>query len=953
MPVTVLMVAEKPMLADSIARLLSDGRCSKRKGMNKICSVSEYNGDFMGQPAFFKVTSTCGHVMGVDFPEEFNNWHRVQPVELYNAPIEKVECSKEMKMNRYLASEAKGVDYLVLWLDCDKEGENICFEVIDAVHGKMKKPRNVDIMSLVYRAHFSAITEYDIKAAMRNLGRPDQNVSLSVDARRELDLRVGCSFTRFQSMFFKGKYAELDASTVSYGPCQTPTLAFCVNRHDEIVNFRPEPYWVIQTEFEARDGSSVKGDWARQRVHDPADAQMYLNRIRQAGVAAVFDINTKRSDRYPPHALNTVKLMRAASTQLGLSPATTMHIAESLYTQGYISYPRTETSTYPTNFDLRGTLSRQTNDRRWGDIASRVMQEGINRPRGGADKGDHPPITPMRSDGGALHGDNARVYEYVVRHFIATLMRNCVYEVTTVKMNCGEEEFSFQGKQLIDPGFTLILSASGAEKDVWMPRVERGDQMRLKSAEVVDRQTIPPSYLTESELISMMEQHGIGTDASIPVHINTICQRNYVTVETTSRRLIPTQLGVCLIHGYHAVDPELVLPTIRADLERQLDMIASGQADFMTVKNHAVDLFRRKFLYFKDNMPRFDALFAATFRTVSVEERQSTVCPKCRVNSKTPGHIHCQQCKDASKRGADIRSAGVVTRGSRGGRGRGTARGASTRGGPSLRATRGARLRGAVATRGTRSTRGRGSTARGASSGGGGGESNANLMPLGTPGGRGSSLPPIRGARGSPAGPPPPRGRGMPPRGGGSNAFVAPPPLPMPPPIRPPVQQQQQQRYQQQSNMSPPPLPMPPPIRPPAQQQQSRMPPPPLPMPPPLPHQRYHPPSAPSTSTSIPPQAARHSAPWPTEASPPKRVKQEPQGSLHWPPNYAQPSAAAPGTWQPNDGPSQTWQPSAHQPPRPTHNGAMKREEIDFTADVEVSTAQPKRESWIPSDEFS
>lgn len=181
---TVLMVAEKPSLAASLASILSNGSNSSRKGTphqsnlqitppfsgsNGICSVHEWNGTFQGTPARFKMTSVCGHVMGVDFISKYNNWDRVDPVELFSCPIEKKEATAKFKMPMFLSNEAKGCENLVLWLDCDKEGENICFEVMNCVARSM----NGDVYSnkVTFRARFSAITDKDIKAAFNNLGK--------------------------------------------------------------------------------------------------------------------------------------------------------------------------------------------------------------------------------------------------------------------------------------------------------------------------------------------------------------------------------------------------------------------------------------------------------------------------------------------------------------------------------------------------------------------------------------------------------------------------------------------------------------------------------------------------------------------------------------------------------------------------------------------------------------
>ncbi|TGZ74421.1 hypothetical protein CRM22_000944 [Opisthorchis felineus] len=377
----VFMVAEKPSLAESISKSLSRGRHASRRGFNGACSVHEWTGSFMGEQVRFKMTSVCGHVMTTDFLSRYNNWDRVDPIELFVAPIEKKEANPNLKMVEYLRKEAKNSDTLILWLDCDKEGENICFEVIDCVHSVMIPPKRI------FRAHFSAITDEELSSALRNLRQPNKNESLSVDARQELDLRIGCAFTRFQTKFFQGKYGNLNSNLVSFGPCQTPTLGFCVKRHDRIQSFKPESFWRIKA-----------------------------------------SVTTKEKVKPRPQGLNTVEMLRVASACLGIGPHAAMAVAERLYTSGYINYPRTETTTYPSTFDLRGLVQQQAKHPQWGDVARDLLASGLTPPRKGHDAGDHPPIAPMRMvTPGELGHDAARLYEFIAQHFLATNIVFCPY----------------------------------------------------------------------------------------------------------------------------------------------------------------------------------------------------------------------------------------------------------------------------------------------------------------------------------------------------------------------------------------------------------------------------------------------------------------------------------------------------------------------------------------------
>ncbi|CAG0884439.1 unnamed protein product, partial [Darwinula stevensoni] len=640
---------EKPSLAQTISSILSDGRSTSRRGFNGACSIHEWTGDFQGKGTKFRMTSVCGHVMTLDFIGKYNNWDRVDPAELFSCPTEKKEATPKLQMVKYLSQEARGSDYLILWLDCDKEGENICFEVITATHSVMNISR--ERSQCIFRAHFSALTDKDIKAAFQNLGEPNENEARSVDARQELDLRIGCAFTRFQTKYFHGKYGNLDSSLISFGPCQTPTLGFCVQRHDSIQSFKPEPYWMVKVTVEGNEGAqSLTLDWMRVRCFDKEVAMMFLHCVKQSKSAKVTSITRKEKSKARPIALNTVELMRVASSGLGMGPHQAMQIAERLYTQGYISYPRTETTQYPANFDLMGTLKVLERGSDWCEAVRDLLKQGMTKPRKGSDAGDHPPITPMKLASKVdLETDAWRLYSYVVQHFIGTVSCDCRYLSTVVEFDINGEGFTCTGKKLIDPGFTSVMTWQGLGPDEILPDFQQGQLLSIEDVKLVESETKPPDYLTEAELISLMEKHGIGTDASIPVHINNICQRNFVTV-SSGRRLIPTSLGIVLVHGYQKIDGDLVLPTMRAAVEKQLNLIAHGQADLSAVLDHNIEVFKQKFHYFVKNIDAMDSLFEVSFSPLADSGKPLSRCGKCRrymkyVSTK-PCRLHCSQCDE-------------------------------------------------------------------------------------------------------------------------------------------------------------------------------------------------------------------------------------------------------------------------------------------------------------------
>ena len=157
-----------------------------------------------------------------------------------------------------------------------------------------------------------------------------------------MDLKVGVAFSRFQTRYFQGKYGDLDSAVISYGPCQTPTLGFCVDRADEISSFRSEQFWTVQVAIDANSSSSGGGrpielDWSRGRLFDQSVVDMFVSMVGEDGGYLVCqEVKSYESKRPRPNPMNTVELLKIASKVMGIGPQAAMRAAEQLYLSGYI-----------------------------------------------------------------------------------------------------------------------------------------------------------------------------------------------------------------------------------------------------------------------------------------------------------------------------------------------------------------------------------------------------------------------------------------------------------------------------------------------------------------------------------------------------------------------------------------------------------------------------------------
>ncbi|MBR5259703.1 MAG: DNA topoisomerase I [Eggerthellaceae bacterium] len=662
-----LVVTEKNDAAQKIADLLASGKPKADKVYNTPVYRFDVDGeewvtiglrghilepDFTPQLVFkkrggWKGVTLEGEVLDAQIPAslpkppfkkkkpfsedgvDLKGWKMEALPYLVYAPIEKLP--KEKDIIRSLKNLAKKADSIIIATDFDREGELIGADALACC-------REVNETAPVSRARYSAFTKAEITHAFANLVAMDDCLAQAGASRQDIDLIWGAVLTRYLTLVKFAGFGNVRSS----GRVQTPTLALICERERERMAFVPEDYWVIKGAFDAdekqgptdgKGAGAFEAPHATARFKEEAQANAVMSRIAGAKSAVVAEVETKSRKVAPPAPFNTTSLMAAASAE-GLSPARTMRIAESLYMDGYISYPRVDNTVYPSSLDLAEVVRTISGNPAYAPFCKQLLAKGkLTATRGKKETTDHPPIYPTaKATPDDLPPAEYKLYNLVARRFLATLADSAVVEGTKVTLDVAGESFTAKGDVLIDPGFRAIYPY-GLKKDEQLPSMAQGQQLAFNGAQCVKKQTEPPARYSQGKLIQEMEKLGLGTKSTR----HAIIERLYTVKYIHDDPIEPSQLGMAVIDALGKFAPHITHSQMTANLEAEMDDIAAGAVSREEVVANSRNLLLEQLEVL---MPHSEEVKDALSDAVAADAYVGP-CPKCgrdlqmRVSQKT------------------------------------------------------------------------------------------------------------------------------------------------------------------------------------------------------------------------------------------------------------------------------------------------------------------------------
>ncbi|HZX20396.1 MAG TPA: DNA topoisomerase I [archaeon] len=559
-----IIVSEKAIAGQNIAQILA----GKHVALTSVGSAQAFK--FTRDGTDYVVLPLRGHIVDVEFPKKYSYWVGTDLRKLIDAEIDYV--GKEKIIISGLKKIAKDAEEVIIATDADREGESIGLEALNFIKGENPKIK-------VKRAYFSAITKKDLEHAFSNLVEMDYNFADSADTRREIDLIWGAVLTRFISLVS----GRLGKEYLSVGRVQTPALALIVQREKERLAFKSQKYWELKALFE-KDKKTFEAEHKEGKFWEKERPEKIFAQKPKEGIVKSIKGTTRTLKR--PTPFNTTDFLRQA-TVLGFSAGQAMEIAESLYQQGYTSYPRTDNTVYSDTLDLKEILLELRSVPEFRKEADYFLAlPKLDPSRGKKETKDHPPIHPATAAPKEKLGERHwKIYELIVRRFFATLAEDAITDNLAVEIDVNKEPFIAHGQRIKKAGWKEFYPYS-VISEVILPKLEKGDVVPLKKLDLLAKETQPPSRYSQSTLIKLMEDLGIGTKSTRHTIIQKLYGRRYISGTKT---IEPTKVAFSVIDSLDRNQVDAVKAEMTAHIEKEMDEVAAGKK----TKAEVVDVSRK------------------------------------------------------------------------------------------------------------------------------------------------------------------------------------------------------------------------------------------------------------------------------------------------------------------------------------------------------------------------
>ncbi|UCG00451.1 MAG: topoisomerase DNA-binding C4 zinc finger domain-containing protein [Candidatus Heimdallarchaeota archaeon] len=578
------------------------------------------------------ISSVTGHILNYDYPPPFDkdtNWHNSDPLNMIE--LVPIEIPIQKNMVSHIEEIGTASDVIVIATDWDGHGESIGRQILEIAARSNKKIRHG-------RMHFTSTNPNSLKKAFETQTDLNWDWIKQVDSLRKQDLRMGSSITRFLTVGIQNQ--GIKNRMISYGPCQTSVLWLITNRFLENSNFTPTKFWKVSVKIATLEGPLFL-DWKENPVKEEAIVDSLITKLKKVAEGIITEYNEESASIKRPLPLDTDTLESECAQFFRISPKQVADIAERLYNNGYITYPRTESSFYLEK-DLTSLAEKFTSHDEFGLVAKEcIALEGVLNPSKGRFTKDHEPIKPVKAatqseikksfkKTPALANQAWNIYSYIVWRFLATIHSEATVVNQYIILNAAQEEFIAKGRKIIDLGFLKFYkfrSLKGKE----LPRFEKGST-HLIEAFKHQGFTTPPPLWSESQLIREMARLNLGTDATRSTHIETVQKRMYTISQGPRRMLVPTALGMALYQIFTQNSEDLILPEIRGKVESWTMQIREHEKTPEDVDKLVIELTTRGLQRMKANHEEIFSTLVQSIELMTGIGKILGQCPDCQGN---------------------------------------------------------------------------------------------------------------------------------------------------------------------------------------------------------------------------------------------------------------------------------------------------------------------------------